>query len=174
MSLKFTESKKFKLFMNYVYGWGAAVVIIGALFKIMHFPGASYVLTGGMLVEAFIFFLSPFDPQIEHYEWSNVFPELNKENTDTENAIYKKIRYANKKYNNWLKRLAEEVGIEKKVTCHIARHSFGNISGDKIPIQMLQKLYRHSDITTTINYQQAFINKDTDDALELVIGSDDE
>ena len=103
-----------------------------------------------------------------------VLPELNKENTDTENAIYKKIRFATKKYNNWLKRLAEEVGIEKKVTCHIARHSFGNISGDKIPIQMLQKLYRHSDITTTINYQQAFINKDTDDALELVIGSDDE
>ena len=37
---------------------------------------------------------------------------------------------------------------------------------------MLQKLYRHSDITTTINYQQSFINKDTDDALALVIGDD--
>ena len=100
-----------------------------------------------------------------------VLPELNKPNIDTENAAYKKIRFATKKYNNWLKRLAKEVGIEKKVTCHIARHSFGNISGDKIPIQMLQKLYRHSDITTTINYQQAFINKDTDDALEAVIGN---
>jgi integrase/recombinase XerD len=102
-----------------------------------------------------------------------VFPELNKPNIDTENAAYKKIRFATKKYNNWLKRLAKEVGIEKKVTCHIARHSFGNISGDKIPIQMLQKLYRHSDITTTINYQQAFINKYTDDALELVIGGNE-
>jgi len=99
-----------------------------------------------------------------------VLPELNKLYINTENAIYKKIRFATKKYNTWLKRLAEEVGIEKKVTCHIARHSFGNISGDKIPIQMLQKLYRHSDITTTINYQQSFINKDTDDALELVVG----
>ena len=49
----------------------------------------------------------------------------------------------------------------------------GNISGDKIPIQMLQKLYRHSDITTTINYQQSFINKDTDDALETVIGGNE-
>jgi len=39
---------------------------------------------------------------------------------------------------------------------------------------MLQKLYRHSDITTTINYQQAFINKDTDDALEAVIGNNDD
>lgn len=79
MSFKFTQSKKYKLFMNYVYGWGASAVIIGALFKIMHFPGATYVLTAGMLVEAFIFFLSAFEPQMEHYEWSNVFPELSKD-----------------------------------------------------------------------------------------------
>ena len=65
--------------MNYVYGWGASAVIIGALFKIMHFPGATYVLTAGMLVEAFIFFLSAFEPQLEHYEWTNVFPELSKD-----------------------------------------------------------------------------------------------
>ena len=52
---------------------------------------------------------------------------------------------------------------------HIARHSFGNISGDKIPIQMLQKLYRHSSVTTTILYQSNFIQKDTDDALDKVI-----
>lgn len=52
---------------------------------------------------------------------------------------------------------------------HIARHSFGNISGDKIPIQMLQKLYRHSSITTTVNYQQNFMHKETDDALDAVI-----
>lgn len=65
--------------MNFVYGWGASAVIIGALFKIMHFPGATYVLTAGMLVEAFIFFLSAFEPQMEHYEWSNVFPELSQD-----------------------------------------------------------------------------------------------
>ena len=52
---------------------------------------------------------------------------------------------------------------------HIARHSFGNISGDKIPIQMLQKLYRHSSITTTVNYQSNFMHKETDDALEKVV-----
>jgi hypothetical protein len=39
---------------------------------------------------------------------------------------------------------------------------------------MLQKLYRHSDITTTINYQQSFINRETDSTLEAVIGTDDE
>jgi hypothetical protein len=52
---------------------------------------------------------------------------------------------------------------------HIARHTFGNISGDKIPIQMLQKLYRHSDIKTTMGYQANFIHKDADDALDAVI-----
>ena len=99
-----------------------------------------------------------------------VLPELNKEENMSDVRIYNIIRFSTKKYNNWLKKIAKEVGITKNVTCHIARHSFGNISGDKIPIQMLQKLYRHSDITTTINYQQSFINKDTDDALDAVIG----
>jgi integrase/recombinase XerD len=59
--------------------------------------------------------------------------------------------------------------ISKKLTMHIARHSFGNIAGDKIPIQMLQKLYRHSSIRTTINYQQNFMHQETDEALDKVI-----
>ncbi|WP_282073642.1 hypothetical protein [Polaribacter atrinae] len=52
---------------------------------------------------------------------------------------------------------------------HIARHSFGNISGNKIPIQMLQKLYRHSWVTTTVLYQSNFIQEDMDDALDKVV-----
>lgn len=76
MSAKFFHSKGYKTFMNYVYGWGAAAVIIGALFKIMHFPGGGPILTVGMAVEAMIFFLSAFEPQPENYKWSKVFPEL--------------------------------------------------------------------------------------------------
>ncbi len=71
--------------------------------------------------------------------------------------------------NRRLETVAKNLGIEKKLSMHIARHSFGNISGDKIPIQMLQKLYRHSSITTTVNYQQNFMHKETDDALDSVI-----
>lgn len=71
--------------------------------------------------------------------------------------------------NRHLKKVATKLGITKKMSMHIARHSFGNISGDKIPIQMLQKLYRHSSVTTTINYQANFIHKDADDALDSVI-----
>lgn len=61
--------------------------------------------------------------------------------------------------------------ITKPLTMHIARHTFGNISGDRIPVQMLQKLYRHTDIKTTIGYQSNFIHKDVDEALEAVIGA---
>ena len=53
---------------------------------------------------------------------------------------------------------------------HIARHTFGDISGERISLQMLQKLYRHSSITTTIGYQANFIHKDADEALDAVIG----
>ena len=65
--------------------------------------------------------------------------------------------------------VAAVAGISKKLTMHIARHSFATEAGDKISIQMLQKLYRHSNITTTIGYQAAFINKDADDALDAVL-----
>ena len=63
------------------------------------------------------------------------------------------------------------IGIvsNKKITMHIARHSFGNIAGDNIPVQLLQQLYRHSSITTTMMYQSNFMNKKTDDALQSVV-----
>ena len=76
--MKIFESKAYKTIMGYVNGWGASVVIVGALFKIMHFPGASIMLVAGMLVEAFIFFLSAFEPPMKHFDWSLVFPELGK------------------------------------------------------------------------------------------------
>jgi len=71
--------------------------------------------------------------------------------------------------NRHLKKVATKLGINKKMSMHIARHSFGNISGDSIPIQMLQKLYRHSSVTTTIRYQANFIHKDADEALDNVL-----
>lgn len=67
-------SKKFKTIMKFVYGWGGAVVIIGALFKILHIPGP--MLTIGLLVEAAIFVLSAFEPLHEDPDWSLVYPEL--------------------------------------------------------------------------------------------------
>lgn len=62
--------------MNFVYGMGAAVVIVGALFKIEHFPGATYLLIIGLCTEAFIFALSAFEDVEEEYDWALVYPEL--------------------------------------------------------------------------------------------------
>ena len=70
------RSKTYKTFMGYLYGWGTAVVIIGALFKIMHWPGANIMLIAGMGTETVIFFLSAFEPPHKEWDWSLVYPEL--------------------------------------------------------------------------------------------------
>jgi len=71
-----TQSTGWKKFMAKLYGLGAAVVIIGALFKIQHWPGASIMLTIGLLVEAVIFIFSAFEPLHEELDWTLVYPEL--------------------------------------------------------------------------------------------------
>ena len=62
--------------MNMVYGLGAAIVIVGALFKIQHWPYGSLILTIGMIVEALVFTLSAFEKQGDDLDWSVVYPEL--------------------------------------------------------------------------------------------------
>jgi integrase len=98
-----------------------------------------------------------------------VFPDLKKANLSNAKDVYNKSRTATKKFNDNLKSICKKAKINKKVTMHIARHSFGNIAGDAIHPLMLQKLYRHSDLKTTLNYQANFIHKDADDALDRVI-----
>ncbi len=68
--------KKWKSFMAKLYGFGAAIVIIGAMFKIMHWPGAGPMLVVGLSTEAVIFFFSAFEPPHEEIDWSLVYPEL--------------------------------------------------------------------------------------------------
>jgi gliding motility-associated protein GldL len=63
--------------MPKIYGIGAAVVIVGALFKIEHWAGADIMLIVGLGTEAVIFFLSAFQPQAHEPDWSLVYPELN-------------------------------------------------------------------------------------------------
>lgn len=100
---------------------------------------------------------------------SLVFPQLKDVNFGDSEELTKRTQSITRNLNRRLKIAAKQLGINKNISMHIARHSFGNISGDKIPIQMLQKLYRHSSVTTTIRYQANFIHKDADDALDSVI-----
>ncbi|MEO1022790.1 MAG: site-specific integrase [Bacteroidota bacterium] len=98
-----------------------------------------------------------------------IFPFLKQANPNDPEDMFRKSRNASRLFNKWLKRIAEQAGIDKTLSNHISRHSFGNIAGDKIHPLMLQKLYRHSNLKTTINYQANFINKEADDALDKVI-----
>ena len=83
MSFKeFSESKKYKNFMAKVYGFGASIVLVGALFKLTHMSlfgwsgAANTMLTIGLLTEAIIFFFSAFEPAHMDPDWSLVYPEL--------------------------------------------------------------------------------------------------
>jgi len=101
-----------------------------------------------------------------------IFPELKVLDTlDHAYDIQRKIAYATKRLDKALSEVAadDKVKLTKKLTMHIARHSFGHISGDKIPIQVLQGLYRHTDIKTTMGYQSNFIHKEADNALDTVV-----
>ena len=109
-----------------------------------------------------------YKEQKEHQS-DTVFPELRGLNFKDNTNIQKKINYADKKFNKHLAKIAKAIDLEKPLTMHIARHTFGNISGENIPLQMLQKLYRHTVITTTMAYQSNFAFKDADEALDNVI-----
>lgn len=71
----FVGEKGQRLF-NYAYSIGASIVILGALFKLLHAPMADFILIIGMGTEAVIFFLSAFDEPAKDYKWEKVYPEL--------------------------------------------------------------------------------------------------
>ena len=78
------QSKSTKKLFNMAYGFGAAIVIVGALFKLEHWPYGSTILTIGMIVEALVFFISAFDAVEEDLDWTKVYPELG--DADSEGA----------------------------------------------------------------------------------------
>jgi len=95
------QSKASKRFMNMAYGLGAAIVIIGALFKITHmefgFINGNVMLTLGLVTEAIIFAISAFEPVDEDLDWSLVYPELaggmsgSKEKENPQGLLSKKL-----------------------------------------------------------------------------------
>lgn len=72
--------------MHKIQSWGASVVLVGALFKITHWPGATPMLVVGLLTEAFIFFLAGIEQPHEEIDWTLVYPEL-KVSDDIEDEI---------------------------------------------------------------------------------------
>ncbi|MFN4233868.1 MAG: phage integrase SAM-like domain-containing protein [Bacteroidia bacterium] len=98
-----------------------------------------------------------------------VFPYLQGYETVSSERLFSLVRNFNSTINKQLNKIRKKLGIEKKLSMHIARHTFGNIASDKIHPLALQKLYRHTDIKTTMGYQSNFIHKDVDGALSDVL-----
>lgn len=82
------QSRSYKRTMNFIYGMGAAIVIIGALFKIQHMSigpiTGGMMLTIGLLVEAGVFAVSAFDTPEDDFDWTKVYPELGEDGIESE------------------------------------------------------------------------------------------
>src|SRR6056300_872215 len=85
------QSKSIKRITNMVYGLGAAIVIIGALFKIQHISfgplTGGLMLTIGLVVEALVFVYSAFEPIEEDLDWTKVYPELGSDSFESEEKL---------------------------------------------------------------------------------------
>ena len=84
---KFFQTKAGQNFMAKLYGIGASIVILGAMFKILHWPGADLMLTIGLTTEAIIFFISAFEKPPADYDWSVVYPELAEMDDDNTSPV---------------------------------------------------------------------------------------
>ena len=81
------DSKIYKALMPILYGWGAALVILGALFKILALDGANAMLMAGMGTEAFIFFMSAFEKAPKEYHWEKAYPQIMEKPEDTRGPV---------------------------------------------------------------------------------------
>ena len=103
--MQFANSKFYKTIMPYLYGWGASLVILGALFKINHYPGATIMLAVGMGIEALIFFMSAFEKAPKEYKWERAYPGiLDAEDMDGGRTVTQQ-----------LDKMLEDVNVDSKV-----------------------------------------------------------
>ncbi len=84
---KIADSKIYKALMPILYGWGAALVILGALFKILALDGANAMLMAGMGTEAFIFFMSAFEKAPTEYHWEKAYPQILEKPEETRGPV---------------------------------------------------------------------------------------
>ena len=76
----FLSSERGKRVLNFLYSWGASIVILGALFKLLHLPYANQILFVAMITESIVFFISAFEHPSNEYHWEDVFPVLKSRN----------------------------------------------------------------------------------------------
>ena len=111
------QSKSTKKLFNMAYGLGASIVIVGALFKILHWEineylNGSTLLAIGLITEAFIFAISAFEPVDDDYDWSLVYPELNSGKSKNQ---YAQAREAESVLSRKLDELLKDANIDAQL-----------------------------------------------------------
>jgi len=131
----FVRSKAYKQITAKLYGWGASIVIIGALFKINHWPGATIMLIIGMGIESLIFFASAFEPLHVEYDWSLAYPELAgmEESTEEEKQARREESAARRKHG-------EGVAIEGGITSSATQELDKMLEDAKIGPELIESL----------------------------------
>jgi gliding motility-associated protein GldL len=89
--------------MGYFYSFGASIVLLGALFKLQHWPAGGIMLTIGMSTEALIFFLSAFEPLVDIPDWAKVYPQL-REDFEAEDDLFPTNRIEQVSFDNMLEK----------------------------------------------------------------------
>ena len=84
---KFLQTERGKRFLNFAYSFGAAIVILGAMFKLLYLPFGNLMLAIGMITEIGVFILSAFDTPVKDYNWEEVFPVLANNNSDKKSDL---------------------------------------------------------------------------------------
>lgn len=100
---EFTHSRRWRSTMSYFYSFGASVVLLGALFKLQHWPAGGIMLTIGMSCEALIFFLSAFEPTIDIPDWGKVYPQL-KDDYEIEDGYFPTKKLESVSFESMLER----------------------------------------------------------------------
>lgn len=139
----FLESRLFKVLMKYLYGIGAAVVIAGALFKIMHWNYANQMLIAGMGTEVIIFFASAFEPLHHEHDWTRVYPQL-AEDSESEFLLEDKEGMSAEE----ALALAESGMKEIEITPEIFESLSGSLQGLKNNVEKLSNIEDASIATT--------------------------
>lgn len=93
----FLASNRGRRLLNIVYSWGAAIVILGALFKLLHLPMGNEMLFIGMVTEFLVFFISGFEKPTMEYRWEDVFPELDSNNPMDREEMEQRREYLQRK-----------------------------------------------------------------------------
>lgn len=110
------QSKSTKKLFNMAYGLGASIVIIGALFKILHWElgplNGGVLLAVGLITEAAIFAISAFEPLDDEFDWSLVYPELSGGESEGSNNDTAEAKAAEASLSKKLDNLLQEAGID--------------------------------------------------------------